>query len=78
MTPVGVPRFTTYDHRAQEHPRHADIQTTTVYTKLTQSDLPEGDQRVRQEQRGHVNFRGENFSNTGVVAPTGFEPVFQP
>lgn len=23
----------------QEHSRHADIQTTTVYTRLTQSDL---------------------------------------
>jgi site-specific recombinase XerD len=25
--------------RVQEHLRHADIQTTTVYTRLTQSDL---------------------------------------
>ena len=73
----------------QEHLRHADIQTTTVYTRLTQSDvqkvISELDKNcggtktaIRVPSPTAPKLWGENSSNFGVVAPTGFEPVFQP
>ena len=71
----------------QEHLRHADIQTTTVYTRLKQSYLQKVISAFDNNNRGrkqgfascpprHLNSGAENFSNSKLVAPTGFEPVF--
>lgn len=39
----------------QEHLRHADIQTTTVYTRLTQSDLQKVISKFDKDNRGENN-----------------------
>ena len=39
VLPGGPQRSQRLGRAVQEHLRHADIQTTTVYTRLTQSDL---------------------------------------
>jgi len=66
----------------------ADIQTTTVYTRLTQSDLQkvisEFDKNYGDGNRdSHFapptarKLWGQKLNDFGVVAPTGSEPVFQ-
>ena len=42
-----------------EHPRHADIQTTTVYTRLTQSDV----QKVISELDKNCGGRKQRFAS---------------
>jgi hypothetical protein len=70
----------------REQLRHADIQTTTAYTKLTQQDVRQALEMLNDEgeekndsnpsPRG-TRLRGEKRHGITVVATTGFEPVFQ-
>jgi hypothetical protein len=67
----------------QEHLRHADIQTTTIYTRLAPHDLQKVVKPVRREERrcralgvsippttGRKSF-AENLNEIEMVAPTG-------
>lgn len=71
----------------QEHLRHADIQTTTVYTRLTLSDsqevISQFDKNNGDENRDSrpcppaaPKLWGGHFSTIGVVAPTGYDRLW--
>jgi len=60
-----------------------DVQTTTGYTRITQQDVrqaletldDEGGKKDSDPTPQGMKFRGENYHEIAVVAPTGYEPV---
>jgi hypothetical protein len=64
----------------QEHLRHADIQTTTIYTRLTQTDLQKvvsvfdtGVNSDSDPDTARSEFGAEKSLKSSLVAPTGFD-----